>query len=153
MSPSVARALACLGLPVTFVGDDKQPKKGTGDLVVAEEAKRQKRVLLTANFDMVMAACDTGARFIWFDARGKSPTLMETAHIVFRNWDRWERELADPSVTCIKVGRDSCEKLSFDLARKRAKRRFHAGQAQKRRTASYVNRKGQGTLSFEDDEE
>ena len=61
MSTSVARALACLGLPVTYVGDKGQPGKGTSDLLVAQHAKKQKRVLFTANFDMVMAACDTGA--------------------------------------------------------------------------------------------
>jgi predicted nuclease of predicted toxin-antitoxin system len=138
MSSGVARALACLGKSVTYVGARGQVRRGSSDLVVARSARRNRRVILTVNFDMVMSACDAGVRFIWFDQRGRSPTKLETAFIMLRKWEEWETALADPKVACIKVGRQKTELLSLDQARKRASRRFQRQQSGRKRTAAYV---------------
>lgn len=152
MSSSVARALFCLGKSTTYVGAPKQVSRGATDETVARAAHRNRRVLLTVNFDMVLAACEVGVRFIWFDQRGRSPTKLETALIILRKWEEWERLLSDPRVVCIKAGRLRTEVLSVDQARKRALRRFQRQQSTRRRTAAYVRTTSQGRLDLFVDE-
>jgi predicted nuclease of predicted toxin-antitoxin system len=149
MSTGVAKALAILGKPVTYVGAERQPKKGTHDPVVAEAAKRENRAIATFNFDMVLACCDLGARFVWFDQRGKSPTRMEAALIFLRQWDQWETAMA-PGTECVKVGRESVEVLSLDQARARALRRFRESQQGDKRAAKKKASTAQQRLNFED---
>lgn len=153
MSTSVSRALADLGKPVTYVGADGQVSKGTPDLQVAQSAKVQRRVVVTFNFDMVLAACELGVRFIWFDQRGRSPSKLETALIFLRQWERWETELSDPTAACLKVGREATEVLSIDQARTRAERRFRKAEQTKRRVARHVAKKRHPQLTFDDPDE
>jgi len=103
---------------------------------------------------MVLAACETGVRFIWFDQRRRSPTKLETAFIFLRQWDSWEEELSDPSVQCLKVGRGdrTREVLSIDQARRRAARRFRDSQRGRARVQEHKNLSQQGRLRFNDDE-
>lgn len=150
MSVTVARALAELGKPVTYIGAQRQPRKGTHDPAVAEAAQQERRVIATFNFDMVLACCDLGTRFVWFDQRGKSPTRMETALIFLRNWDRWEKAMT-PKTECIKVGRESVEVLAVDDARKRALRRFKESQQGDRRAAKKRASAAQLSLVFDDE--
>jgi predicted nuclease of predicted toxin-antitoxin system len=148
-STSVARALACLGKACTFVGGENQVPKGTPDKEVAASARAQGRILLTFNFDMVLAAADEGVRFIWFDQRNKDLTLLETAFILLRQWDRWEEALRDPSVKCLKVGRQSMEVLSIEQARRRAQRRMQRSYSAKKRARKPLT---QPRLQFDDDD-
>ncbi len=150
MSTSVAKALACLNKPVVYVGGEDQLAKGTPDDLVAKSAKRQRRVLLTVNFDMVLAACEEGARFIWFDQRRRSPTMMETAFILLRQWDTWEQKLSDPSAECLKVGRGASRVLSLDQARRRAERRFRESNKSKQDAKKRASDLHQGRLQFDD---
>jgi predicted nuclease of predicted toxin-antitoxin system len=151
MSRKVADALVCLGKSVVRVGGQGQAAFGSSDVVVARSAKTQRRVLVTFNFDMVIAACDLGIRFVWFDQRGRSPTLLETAYIVLRQWEEWEQLLSDKSVSCVKAGRHSNEVLDLEVAKKRAQRRFQQQQSQRTRTAQYVANQQQQFV-FADDE-
>lgn len=122
-------------------------------MVVARAAKKENRVLLTANYDMVLFAIDEGTRFIWFDQRGRSPTRLEMAHIALNKWDEWEELLSDPSVNCLKVGRSAVEVLSIKAARARAERRFKASQKTKVRVRAHVKKdEQQSVLSFETDD-
>lgn len=150
MSVTVARALAVLGKQVTHVGRQRQPKKGTDDPSVADAAKREQRVLATFNFDMVLSAIEGGTRVLWFDQRGRSPTRMETALILLRQWDAWEKALSDVAVPCLKVGRDSIEVLSVEQAHKRALRRFRENQQAANRSKASDTR--QLLMTFEDEE-
>lgn len=152
MSTNVARALACLGKSVTYVGDVNQPPRGSSDLIIAQAAKRQKRVLATFNFDMVLTACEVGIRFVWFDQRGRSPSKLETAFIFLRQWDTWERHLANPAVECLKVGREAVEELTIEEARKRAERRFRDTKQTQISIREKHNRSQQTLLSFDDDD-
>jgi predicted nuclease of predicted toxin-antitoxin system len=151
MSPSVARALHCLGKAVAHVGQDGQPVRGSDDGTVARAAKKKRQVLVTFNFDMVLSACEVGTRFIWFDQRGNSPTKLETAYIFLRQWDSWESRLSNPSVDCLKVGRGSIQELTLQEARKRALRRFKANQRSKARSREHEQGKQQGRLFFEEE--
>jgi len=102
---------------------------------------------------MVLAACELGVRFIWFDQRGRSLTKIETALIFLRQWEHWESELSASSVACLKTGRGTTDVLSLDQARKRAERRFRKAERTKRRVAEHVNKHREGQLSFEEDDE
>jgi predicted nuclease of predicted toxin-antitoxin system len=151
VSTSVAKALKHLEKDVTHVGADKQLAKGSSDREVAESAKQQRRVLVTFNFDMVLAACEIGVRFIWFDQRKRSPTLLETALIFLRQWETWEAKMSPGSVVCLKAGRQSAEILTPEQARTRASRRFEKAQASKRRMMTRDGALNQGRLSFDDE--
>jgi len=145
--------MSCLKKSAVYVGQRQQPKKGSTDAAVAQAAKRNKRVILTSNYEMVLTACEIGARFIWFDRRKNNATMLETAFILLRRWDAWEEALADPSVDCLKVGREAIEPLTIEDARRRAERRFKATTA-KRRSALKRKEDNQQVLalSYEDDE-
>lgn len=153
MSVRVARALAALGKPVTFIGQKGQLPKGSLDPEVASFAKVEKRAVFTVNYDMVLAACDQQTRFIWFDKRGREPLMIELASICLSQWPQWEAAMADPGVHCLKVGRKSLEALSLPEARRRATRRYSQMlRANKAGVVRKANR-NQGTLIFPDDED
>lgn len=150
-STNVAKALACLGKHVTYVGAPNQVKKSTEDRGVARWAKQRGYVVFTFNFDMVLAASEEDVRFIWFDQRKRNLNKLETALILLKQWDKWEKELANPSVRCLKVGRNSIERLNPRQARQRALRRFTRSQDITRRILVEKD-ESQGRLKFEDDE-
>lgn len=135
MSVSVAKALSCVDRPVVYIGGRGQPEKGTPDPEVCEFAKKQNRVILTTNIDMVLHACRTGTRFIWFDQRGRNLTRDEAVLVYFKKWKEWQTAMRG-GVVCIKVGRDSVEALNVTQALKRAERRYKAqlGRGERHRT-------------------
>lgn len=153
MSSNVAKALVCLGKRVSYVGGDGQPPTGSEDSEIAAAVKQQRRVLVTYNFDMVLAACAAGVRFIWFDQRGRSPTMLETAAIFLRQWETWEEKLADTTVRCLKAGRGSSEVLSVEDAYRRAFRRDQRVRRRKAREAKREADSQQGRLVFDEEEE
>lgn len=156
MSSGVAEALKALEKDVVHVASKRStegvgPKKKISDGRVAEIANREKRVVLTVNFDMVLAACDRGARFIWFDQRSRNLTKMETAFILLKRWDEWERVMARQSVVCLKVGRGTKTVLTVEQAQQRALRRYRRAQANKQRTRASVAGRNQLQLDFTDE--
>ena len=80
---------------------------------------------------------------------------METALILLKQWDQWEKVFSDGTVTCLKVGREARTVLTVEQARNRAARRFRASERTSRRVQKHVNESKQETLrlSFDDDEE
>ena len=155
MSAGVADALKCLDKDVDHVAARREAegaglKKKISDGRVAEIALREKRVVLTVNYDMVLAACDQGVRFIWFDKRRRELTKLETALILLRKWNKWEGMLSDPSVECLKVGRGTESVLKAADARRRALQRYKRAQAVKKKSQRTFAARNQQRLDFGD---
>ena len=153
MSAGVAAALKCLEKDVDHVASRREkagvgPKKKVSDGLVADMANREKRVVLTMNFDMVLAACDRGVRFIWFDKRRRELTMLDTAFILLRKWNKWETMLSDPTVECLKVGRGTESVLAAADARRRALQRYKRAKAVKKKTQRSVAARNQQRLDF-----
>jgi hypothetical protein len=125
MSSYVARALELLDKDVQHVGGQGQPPKGSDDPLVVQIAHRQQRLIFTQNFDMVIAAADSEARFIWFETHGKNDlTRFETAWLFFRRWNSWEALADRDLVDCLRVTRTTTAAMSFPEARGKAQRRM-----------------------------
>lgn len=152
MSSDVARALQLLDKNVRWIGEERQPRKGTPDDVIARIAQNERRYVFTNNFDMILAAVAEGAAFIWFfDGEQNALTKFDTAWLFFRKWETWERMLANESIECLRVSRHRSTPTTFERARRQAEEQI------RKRAVHVVARsmpprvQPRGTLSFEDE--
>lgn len=111
---------------------------------MVEIARREDRCIFTNNYDLIVAASDLGARFIWFhDGLDNSLTKFDTAWLVFRKWGDWEERLSDGSVQCLKVSRNRTVNTTPERARRQA-----ADLDRRRRRPAGTDKEAAGQLVF-----
>lgn len=134
-SPRVARALTELGHPVTHIGGDDAPPKGTPDEDVLGHALATNKMILTENHDLIVICAEAGAPVVWLDPRDKDMTFTTQVLLCFTQIAQWDSLVTQhPDPLCVHARKTTCRAISLEEAKSLALSRGKRRRQKARRT-------------------